>query len=59
MPGVYEWQSNSGYKEPIAYGLFPLLVNGVIRQCLAVEDYTGMSPDTQFNTMSALVLPTA
>jgi len=53
--GLYDWKSRTGYLKQIAFGLFPLKVDGVIRQCLSIEDYTGISPDTQMITWSAPV----
>jgi hypothetical protein len=51
--GLYDWKSRAGYMKQIAFGLFPLKVDNVIRQCLSIEDYTGISPDTQMTTWSA------
>lgn len=53
--GLYDWRSNSGYVKQIGFGLFPLRINGVVRQCLSIEDYTGISPDTEMLTWSAPV----
>lgn len=54
--GLYEWKSHAGYTKQIGFGLFPLRVNGVIRQCLSIEDYTDITPETQLVTWSAPVL---
>lgn len=40
----YEWPSRSGYPLRIWFGMFPLKVDGVIRQCLAIEDFSAF-PD--------------
>jgi hypothetical protein len=53
--GLYDWRSSSGYVKQIGFGLFPLRVNGIVRQSLSVEDYTGISQDTQMATWSAPV----
>jgi hypothetical protein len=39
----YSWPSERGYMMNIWYGLFPLKVDGVIRQCLAMEDYAELT----------------
>lgn len=44
--GVYEWPSRAGFLRQIGFGLFPLKVGGVVRQCLSVEDYSDISPET-------------
>lgn len=54
--GLYEWKSSSGYMKQIGFGLFPLKVSGAIRQCLSIEDYTGITPETQLVTWSAPLL---
>lgn len=43
--GVYEWPTVSGYRRQIGFGLFPLLLDGVVRQCLSIEDYSDISPE--------------
>lgn len=43
--GIYEWLTVSGYLRQIGFGLFPLLVDGVVRQCLSIEDYSDISPE--------------
>ena len=43
--GVYEWPTVSGYRRQIGFGLFPLLVGGVVGQCLSIEDYSDISPE--------------
>lgn len=53
--GLYDWKSRAGYLKQIGFGLFPLRVGGVIRQCLAVEDYTGITPEAPLVTWSAPV----
>ncbi|MBL8710324.1 MAG: PAS domain-containing protein [Rhodospirillaceae bacterium] len=55
--GVYEWQTVSGYLRQIGFGLFPLSISGSIRQCLSIEDYTGITPDVRLSTWAAPVAP--
>jgi hypothetical protein len=43
--GSYSWPSERGYQLNVWYGLFPLLVDGEIRQCLAMEDYAELTFD--------------
>ncbi len=43
--GTYTWPSDRGYNLNVWYGLFPLKVDGVIRQCLAMEDYAELTFD--------------
>ena len=40
----YEWPGRSGYPLRIWFGMFPLKVDGAIRQCLAIEDFSAF-PD--------------
>jgi hypothetical protein len=54
--GLYKWKSRAGYMKRIGFGLFPLRVNGIVRQCLSIEDYTDITPETQLVTWSAPVL---
>ena len=37
--GHYNWLSVAGYPIHLWFGLFPLKVDGIVRQCLAIEDY--------------------
>jgi hypothetical protein len=57
--GVYEWPTRAGYLRRIGFGLFPLRVNGAVRQCLSIEDYSDLSPDTRLTNWVAPVLPRA
>ncbi|MDY0884643.1 PAS domain-containing protein [Dongia soli] len=41
--GVYGWPDKNGYLRPVEVAMFPLLVRGEIRQCLALE-YYGFDP---------------
>lgn len=56
--GLYEWKSRAGYTKQIGFGLFPLCVEGIIRQCLSIEDYTDIAPEMQLVTWSAPVTTT-
>ena len=40
----YQWPSRGGYMLQVWFGLFPLRLDGVIRQCLAIEDFSAF-PD--------------
>ena len=37
--GAYDWPSVSGIPLRIRFGLFPLKLGGIVRQCLVVEDF--------------------
>jgi hypothetical protein len=39
--GTYTWPTRAGYMLEVRFGLFPLRVGEQIRQCLAIEDYSG------------------
>ncbi|MET1029167.1 MAG: PAS domain-containing protein [Dongiaceae bacterium] len=41
--GYYNWPSVAGYPIHLWFGLFPLKVAGLVRQCLAIEDYGNLS----------------
>lgn len=43
--GSYTWPSEHGYDMKVWYGLYPLKINGEIRQCLAMEDYAELTFD--------------
>lgn len=53
--GVYEWPNKAGFIRQIGFGLFPLRVDGVIRQGLSVEDYSDISPDMPLTNWAAPV----
>lgn len=38
--GTYHWPTRGGYPLEVKFGLYPLKVGGVVRQCLAIEDYS-------------------
>jgi hypothetical protein len=38
--GSYNWPMRAGYPLLVRFGLYPLKVNGIVRQCLAIEDYS-------------------
>jgi len=42
--GTYTWPTRAGYKLAVRFGMFPLRVGAEIRQCLAIEDYSGFPP---------------
>jgi hypothetical protein len=44
---TYLWPNEGGLQRTVWMGLFPLRVNGAIRQCLSIEDYgeLGAQPD--------------
>ncbi|HVZ02619.1 MAG TPA: PAS domain-containing protein [Dongiaceae bacterium] len=41
--GTYSWPTRAGYTLEVRFGMFPLRVGELIRQCLAIEDYSGFS----------------
>jgi hypothetical protein len=41
---TYSWPTRAGYTLDVRVGMFPLRVGEQIRQCLAIEDYSGFSP---------------
>ncbi len=43
--GTYKWPTRAGYLLEVKFGMFPLLVNGEVRQCLAIEDYSSFPPE--------------
>lgn len=43
--GIYDWLTVAGYRRQIGFGLFPLLLNGAVRQCMSIEDYSDISPE--------------
>jgi hypothetical protein len=45
--GSYNWPTRAGYPLEVRFGLFPLKVNGVIRQCLAIEDYSSFPAEAE------------
>lgn len=45
--GTYHWPTRSGYPLEVKFGLFPLKVNGTIRQCLGIEDYSSFPADAE------------
>ena len=55
--GVYEWPNKAGFIRQIGFGLFPLRVDGVIRQGLSVEDYSDTNPDIPLTNWVAPVAP--
>lgn len=36
--GTYPWPTRSGYMSKVPFGLFPLTVNGIVAQAMAVEE---------------------
>jgi hypothetical protein len=44
---TYHWPAGNGYFQHVAYGLFPFMVDGVVSQCLSIEDYGELTYDTQ------------
>jgi hypothetical protein len=42
--GTYSWPTRAGYTLEVRFGMFPLRVGEEIRQCLAIEDYSGFPP---------------
>ncbi|WP_303977890.1 PAS domain-containing protein [Dongia mobilis] len=38
----YDWPARSGGFLTVRYGLFPLASNGIVRQCLGIEDYSSL-----------------
>lgn len=41
---TYTWPTRAGYTLEVRVGVFPLRVGEHIQQCLAIEDYSGFSP---------------
>jgi len=41
---TYLWPNEGGLMRLVWMGLFPLRVNGEVRQCLAIEDYGALGP---------------
>jgi len=44
--GTYRWPNRDGYLVEVWFGLFPLLIDGAVRQCLSIEDYGDLTPGT-------------
>ncbi len=44
---AYNWPAGNGYFQHVIYGLFPLLVDRTVRQCLAIEDYGKLTFDNE------------
>jgi hypothetical protein len=40
--GDYEWPTRQGGILNVRFGMFPLLLKGVVRQCVAIEDYRAL-----------------
>lgn len=40
--GAYDWSDRHGGVLKVRFGLFPLRLNGVVAQCLAIEDYSAL-----------------
>ena len=36
----YKWPNQVGLPMDVRFGMFPLKVDGVVKQCLAIEEYT-------------------
>jgi len=45
--GHYHWPTRAGYQLDVRFGMFPLLVGGIVRQCLAIEDYSAFPADAE------------
>lgn len=45
--GSYHWPTRAGYQLDVGFGMFPLLVGGIVRQCLAIEDYSSFPADAE------------
>ena len=44
---TYHWPAGEGYFLHVSYGLFPLTVDGQVRQCLSIEDYGELTYDSK------------
>lgn len=42
VTGEYDWPNHQGSTLTVRFGLFPLRLDGVVRQCIAVEDYSAV-----------------
>lgn len=45
--GAYDWPSVSGNPLRIWFGMYPLKLDGAIRQCLVIEDFESLSEDAE------------
>ncbi len=44
---TYHWPAGDSYFLHVSYGLFPMLIDGTVRQCLAIEDYGELTFDSR------------
>jgi hypothetical protein len=44
---TYLWPNEGGLMRTVWMGLFPLRVNGTVRQCLSIEDYGALGPQPE------------
>ncbi|MBK8160273.1 MAG: PAS domain-containing protein [Rhodospirillaceae bacterium] len=49
--GAYQWPMRAGYPLTVKFGMYPLLVDGVVRQCLAIEDYTSFPAEAELEAV--------
>lgn len=45
--GSYDWPTRGGYPLNVRFGMYPLKVDGIIKQCLAIEDYSSFPADAE------------
>nr|WP_298682439.1 PAS domain-containing protein [uncultured Dongia sp.] len=43
--GSYNWPMRAGYALLVHFGMYPLKVNGIVKQCMAIEDYSNFPVD--------------
>ncbi len=49
--GAYQWPMRAGYPLTVKFGMYPLRVDGIIRQCLAIEDYTSFPAEAEIEAV--------
>jgi hypothetical protein len=49
--GAYQWPMRAGYPLTVKFGMYPLLVDSVVRQCLAIEDYTSFPAEAELEAV--------
>ena len=49
--GAYQWPMRAGYPLTVTFGMYPLVVDGIVRQCLAIEDYTSFPAEAEIEAV--------
>ena len=49
--GAYQWPMRAGYPLTVKFGMYPLKVDGIVRQCLAIEDYTSFPAEAEIEAV--------